>query len=331
MNLSISALESLFGSLLDISKLDAGTLQPDIRSIQINALLERLQDDYSHQAREKGLAFSCVVCDAVVLTDATMLERILRNLIINAIRYTDTGQIKLRCITLATALRIEVCDTGPGIAAHHLDEIFEEFTQLNNPERDRSKGIGLGLAIVKRTTELLNHKMDVSSEVDKGSVFAIEVPLGDPTSVSVSTPSKQKSSADLNNLYVILVDDERAVCEGMQVLLEGWGCRVASFTDAYEVLQQLSPQQPPDAIMVDYRLRCDKTGVEAIHTLNQFFNCEDIPALIITGDTAPDRLREAQASGYQLLHKPVAPAKLRAFLQSVQRTISTTGSEGLVS
>jgi two-component system, sensor histidine kinase len=248
------------------------------------------------------------------------LERILRNYLSNAIRYTDRGGIKITCVSLAEQLRIEVADSGIGIPAAQHREIFDEFHQLGNPERDRAKGLGLGLAIVDRVARLLGHSIDVESAPGEGSRFSVTVPLGDSRRIaSDGTPVTASAGEDLAGVRTIVVDDEIGVREGMRTLLEQWGCEVTlagSEDEAVDAARQLAAA--PDAVIVDYRLRDGRTGVQAVERLNREF-ARDIPALIVTGDTAPERLREAKASGYQLVHKPVQPAMLRALRKNARR------------
>jgi signal transduction histidine kinase/CheY-like chemotaxis protein len=328
INVSVQALEKLFASLLDISRLDAGVIQPEVCDFQLQEMFARLQNDYAPAAWQKGLTFVCPVTDAVVRSDPQLLERILRNYLSNAIRYTNCGQIMLRCQESAEAWRVDVTDTGSGIPSGKLREIFREFHQLENPERDRSKGLGLGLAIVERLSKLMQHPIAVESEPGKGSVFTIYVPIGDRAAIAVAHPSQtQVGPLDLTDLVVLVIDDEADIREGMKTLLGQWGCRLflaGSEEEAIESLRQV--EYSPDVIIADYRLREDRTGAQAIKRIQEIYG-NTIPSLIITGDTAPDRLREALASGHHLLHKPVAPAQLRAFLANAKKNRTATSSE----
>jgi len=316
---SVRALEKLFNALLDISRLDAGVLQPEIRHFRLQDVLYRLVNDYVADAEAKRLTLTCQPRDLVVRSDPALLERILRNYVSNAIRYTDKGEVSITCAPLADAVRIDVSDTGIGIASPHHREIFNEFYQLGNPERDRTKGLGLGLAIVDRVARLLNHSVSVDSAPGAGSRFSVTVPLGDAAQIAHETPTEVAgASHDLTGLCAVVVDDEINVRDGMRILLEQWGCDVivaGSEDEAVAAVREAG--RVPDVALVDYRLRDERTGAHAIERLRSEFG-DSMPALIITGDTAPERLRDAQASGYPLVHKPVPPAVLRAFVRKVR-------------
>jgi len=316
---SVQALQSLFNALLDISRLEAGVMKADMQSFEIQPLFKKLANDFNPQAREKGLDISWPNCSFAVYSDPTLLEQILRNYISNAIRYTDEGNIRIICDDEDDLLHLHVIDTGVGIPEQELSAIFEEFHQLSNPERDRSKGLGLGLAIVQRTAKLLKHPIQVDSDPGQGSRFSITMKQADMNKVSCLTPAPvaQDREPERGKLIVI-IDDEISVLEGTQSLLQIWGCDVITATSLEEALGKLSKQdRPPDAIVADYRLREQRTGIEAIHAINAVYDMK-IPALIVTGDIAADRLREVNDSGFQILHKPIAPLKLRTFLRHIK-------------
>lgn len=327
---SVRALEQLFNALLDISRLDAGVLQPHRRHFYLNELCRRLANDYAVEAAHKGLAFSCAACTHVVQSDPALLERILRNLISNALRYTVSGEVRVDCALAGESLRIDVIDTGVGIPADQHRAIFSEFYQLGNPERDRNKGLGLGLAIVDRVARLLGHAIAVESAPGSGSRFSVTVPLGDAAQIAVEAAAPDVAVTDIVGMRVLVIDDEVSVREGMQALLQQWGCVVALAGSADEaVAAARALGAAPDALITDYRLRDERTGAQAIDRLQRELGVT-IPALIITGDTAPERLREAQASGHRLLHKPVQPAMLRAFLRNARKAgVSVTHEPSL--
>lgn len=312
---SSDALEGLLNSLLDISKLDAGVLTPDISSFNLQTVLDKVIVNGQSKANNKGLHFHHRKTNKVVMSDMLMLQRILNNLVSNAIRYTATGSIFIGCRRRNNTLRIEVRDSGIGIANDELGDIFEEFYQSENPERDRSKGLGLGLAIVERLCNLLDHKLDVRSAPDKGSVFSVEVLMSHEQISDATTPSSTENfTSDVEGLHVLVIDDEALIRKATASTLEEWGCAALladSAENAIDLLQQNN--FIPDIILSDYRLRENKTGVDAIQKVNQFCK-KDIPAIIVTGDTAADRLQEAKDSGYHLLNKPLSPAKLRSVM-----------------
>lgn len=317
INNSRLALENLINALLDVSRLDAGVLEPRFRHFPLRKLTQRLVKDFSAEAAGKNLKLECTGCDAIVYSDPALLERILSNLLANAVRYTHQGTILIVGTRLDHTLRIDVIDSGIGIPADQYGEIFKEFFQLGNPERDRNKGLGLGLAIVDRVARLLGHRIDVDSTLNKGSRFSVTVPLGDIQLVQAEkATNSHRPLQDLAGEHVLVVDDEIGVREGMLALLTGWGCDVTLAGSEDEAVKALRASGVrPDAIIMDYRLREGRTGTQAIQRLQHEWSCE-VPALLVTGDTAAERLREAKASGYELVHKPIQPAMLRAFLRN---------------
>jgi signal transduction histidine kinase len=317
---SVQALEGLFSALLDVSRLDAGVLQPALRHFHLQELIARLSNDYAPEAGAKGLGLECTRSDAVVYSDPALLERILRNYVSNAIRYTERGEVRIECVSRDRDVRIEVIDTGIGIPSEQQHQIFGEFYQLRNPERDRTKGLGLGLAIVDRLARLLGHPIEVQSTPGAGSRFSVTVPRGEASRVVSTDGAVSRAVAtDVSGMRVLVVDDEIGAREGMRTLLEQWGCDVILAACEQEATDALrAAAVVPDAIIMDFRLRDGRTGPQAIASLKRESR-PDIPALIVTGDTAPERLREARDGGYQLVHKPVQPAMLRAFLNNVRR------------
>lgn len=317
LSASMEALRGLLNALLDISRLDAGVIQPRIANCSLQLLFERLAHDYAVAAAQKKIALTFVPTDAWVRSDATLLERIVRNLVANAVRYTERGGVVVGCRRRgASQLRIEVWDTGIGIAAHELSNIFHEFYQVGNPERDRSKGLGLGLAIAQRLALLLDSRIDVVSEPGRGSMFALTAPRATAAGTETKAPAAP-APGRLRQALVVVIDDERAIREATKITLEGWGCETVLADSGETALAGLAQcGRSPDVILADYRLRSGETGAGAVEGLQAKYG-RHIPAIIITGDTAPDRLREAEASGYHLLHKPLAPARLRALLAHV--------------
>lgn len=309
---SVRAMSGLFGGLLDISRLDAGVVEVHKTDFPIRPLLERVCRDYESQARSKGIQIVLRPCSLWVRSDAILLERIVRNIIANAVTHTRSGRVVVGC-RRGRRLRIQVWDTGRGIPENEQALIFQEFYQLDNPERDRNKGVGLGLAIVKRLTNLLEHPLQLKSRVGKGSVFSIEVPTVAPQlSGSFLRKDSDTSTVHLGSGLILVIDDELSIQTAMQSLLQSWGYEILCAGSHDEMLPQLAHRRDiPKLIICDYRLREHEKGIEVIEKLRSEYN-EDIPGMLITGDTAPDRLKEAQDSGFLLLHKPVPNAKLRA-------------------
>jgi signal transduction histidine kinase/CheY-like chemotaxis protein len=311
---SVRAMGGLFGGLLDISRLDAGVVEVNLAPVAVQPLLERVCRDYQAQAHAKGLLLKLRRCSATVNSDPILLERVVRNVIANAVTYTDRGRVVVGCRRGRQQLSIQVWDTGRGIPLHEQEQVFQEFYQLGNPERDRTKGVGLGLAIVRRLTSLLHHSLTVRSVPDKGSVFAVAVPYASSEVLSTAGVAEQATPLLARGVGLILVvDDELAIQVAMKSLLESWGYEAITAASCDEMLERTAAHgAAPCLIICDYRLRDNESGIEAIERLRSEYNDEDIPGMLITGDTAPDRLKEAQDSGFLLLHKPVPNSRLRA-------------------
>ncbi|MBI3561987.1 MAG: HAMP domain-containing protein [Gammaproteobacteria bacterium] len=311
---SVEAMEQLLNALLDISKLDAGVLSPQLEDFPLNRLLQRMETHFAHTAQAKGLRWRIMPCRQVVRSDPLLLERIVMNLVANAVCYTTCGGIVIGCRRRGAYLRVEVWDSGPGIPQEKQREIFQEFIQLNNPQRDRGHGLGLGLAIVERLARLLDHRINLVSRLGHGSCFSIELPVGNTPQAQPPPRAQTSASNPLSGLFVVVIDDEILVRSGTEGVLRGWGCHVLSAGSGDELLALLAAhERTPDLIISDYRLRENENGIEVINRLRTHY-ATPISATLISGDTAPERLREARDSGYPLLHKPVSPAKLRAML-----------------
>ncbi len=311
---SVSALDDLFAALLDISKLDAGVVQPHLQPVAIGPLLGRLTRDYAAEAEAKGIALRLVPTTFIVRSDPVLLERVLRNLIANAVRHTVRGRVVVG-VRRGGGLRLAVYDTGPGIDAAERERIFEEFYQINNPERDRAKGLGLGLAIVRRITALIDAPLAFSSRPGFGSCFAVPLAAADdPPAAEPGIVEATRGSG-----LILVVDDEVSIQGAMTSLLTSWGYRVAVAGSLAEMQAQIATDaERPRLLICDYRLRDGVDGVEVIAALRKSFGIH-VPAMLITGDTAPDRIESAQASGFLLLHKPVPSGRLRAAIANLIR------------
>lgn len=308
---STEAMDGLFSALLDISRLDAGIVEVHRRPFAIAPFVTRLCRDHELEAQAKGLSLSCRPGNAVVESDPLLIERVLRNLISNAIRHTQTGRVAVLCRQRGAELVIQVWDTGPGIPPDQQERVFQEYYQLGNPERDRAKGLGLGLAIVRRLTHLLDCPLALCSRPGRGSCFAVTLPLADASAAEEPSVKDQEVGALATGL-VVVIDDEVPIREAMATLLGGWGHEVITAGSGDDAIKRLATCTiSPDLIISDYRLRNGETGAEVIERLRSEYN-DTIPAMLITGDTAPDRLAEAEASGLLLLHKPVSNSRLRA-------------------
>jgi signal transduction histidine kinase/CheY-like chemotaxis protein len=306
---SVSSLETLFSALLDVSKLDAGVIGAHPRDFPIRPLLDRLADECMPEALERGLKLAVVCGDAVVHSDPVLLERILRNLVSNALRYTSRGGVVLGCRRRGGRFSLEVWDSGAGIAPGDLDRIFEEFYQVDNASRERSRGLGLGLAIVRRLAELMEHAVEVASRPGRGSVFRVLVPAGERIGAGIVTLD---APGNLAGRRILVLDDDENVREGTARLLSQWGCSVVAANDAAGAYA-CDAAQPPDAMVVDFRLGGGDDGLAAIAALRARFG-RAIPALLVSGESAPTELARIEASGVPLLHKPLPPARLRSIL-----------------
>lgn len=312
INEALESTTALVDSLLDISKLDAGAVRPESRRVSVKALIERIHADYLPIASEKGLSFRASPEDVHVESDPALLEQVLRNLVDNAFKYTSVGGVTLYAKPEEHTVRIAVEDTGPGIHESERERIFQEFYQVGNPERDRTQGLGLGLAIVRRLTRLLGIELHLESVPGRGSTFAVTIPraAGEPVAPKALAQPADARERTLAGARVLVIDDEPSVRAGMLTLLESWGCRVRACGGYDEVQQQLDDDASGfDLIIADFRLRQNENGIETVRRLRARLG--PVPALIISGDTAPERLREAKDSGLPFLHKPVAVDMLR--------------------
>ncbi len=317
MGNSLDALDQLLGSLLDISKLDAGVLESRSEPTQLKPLLDALLNEVRPYAWDKGLKLRQRKCNHNVVTDQSLLSNVLRNLLTNAIRYTENGGVLVACRRKGEKLLIQVWDTGIGIAEKEQDNIFQEFIQLDNQERDRNKGLGLGLAICRRMAYLLGHELSVKSRPGRGSVFTIELPVFDGSITITEKPSTTYSHWDLYDKRILVLDDDDTVRLGMLALLERWGCVTTPAADGDEAIAKAREEEYHfDAIVSDYRLPGDITGVQVVKEILAEAG-RQIPVVLVTGDTSPARIKEAKESGFPLLHKPVKPAFLRNALGKV--------------
>jgi signal transduction histidine kinase/CheY-like chemotaxis protein len=313
------AATGMLNTLLDFSRIEAGVVEPQLQAFALQMVLNKIESELAPLAIEKGLVFRSRETAAVVYSDPMLVELILRNLVTNAIRYTLEGGVLMACRAQGHHLSVEIWDTGIGIEASQHQEIFHEFHQLGNPERDRNKGLGLGLAIVDGLARVLGHQLTLASRPARGSVFKLALPT------TLSRPVEDPIAAGSGlfrplSIKVLVIDDDAAVRIGMEQLLRQWGCTcvaVESIEDALEVART----DCPDLVISDYRLREQRTGTQAIAILRAELG-NDLATLLITGDTAPERLREAQASGVALLHKPVSPELLYRKLAGVSRRVS---------
>ncbi|WP_431149989.1 ATP-binding response regulator [Acidovorax facilis] len=301
------AAAEMLTTLLDYSRLEAGVVKVRPDAFAVQPLLTALEQEFGVQADTAGLVYRTRETSAAAFADRSLVGLVMHNFISNALRYTAKGGVLIACRTRGKRLALEVWDTGPGIPRSQWDNIFKEFHQLGNPERDRRKGLGLGLAIVQRLAREMNTSVEVLSQPGRGSVFRLwldrwQGALEDDTAPAPDTVS-------LVGLKVLAIDDDEAVRLGMQSLLHSWGCQcitAESSADALECLEDITP----DIIITDFRLRHEETGKQVLQALRAYLGTS-VPAIIMTGDTSPQRLRDAQSTSALLLHKPVSTGQLR--------------------
>ncbi|HYC03041.1 MAG TPA: ATP-binding protein [Azospirillaceae bacterium] len=311
---ALSAGEDLLGKLLDISTLDAGTVKPRPAAVELEPLFARLGSEFAPLAEAKGIALRVRALPSAVVSDPVLLERILRNLLSNALKYTDAGGILLTARRRGRGLRLQVWDTGRGIPADKQAQVFEEFYQLDNPERDRSRGLGLGLSIVSRVARMLEHPLQLRSVPGRGTVVSLEVPRAPTRPVTVSaTPTQAARPLDA---AILVIEDDALQRLAMQHLLIGWGCRPLCAASAAEALALLRDGARPDLVVSDLRLPGGVDGFEAVTQVRAAVG-PDLPALLLTGETGAGELRQAAQLGFRMLHKPYNPRTLRHALEEL--------------
>lgn len=311
MDSSLQSLAVQLDSLLDISKLDAGIITPHCEDIDVIAIAKRMEQEFLPLANEKHLSLSVNLPEsATAFTDNTLLERLLRNLMANAIKYTETGHIDLS-IVCDKDIHIHLKDTGIGIAKDQQKLVFEEFYQVGNQHRDRSKGLGLGLSIVSRLCKLLDIKLDLQSNLGQGSEFTLHL----RRSAVVNNKEFTKERAhSLNALSVLVIDDEADIRLATRAYLEALDCKVFLAEGSEEALE-IAKSNPLELVIADLRLRDDDNGIAALKAIRNIHS--NIPAILVTGDTAPDRLREASRANAKLLHKPIYSDQLQVAIEEV--------------
>ncbi|PRD50470.1 hybrid sensor histidine kinase/response regulator [Phyllobacterium myrsinacearum] len=315
LNSSLEAVESIFNALLDISRLDAGALRPEISTIPLNTVLLQVFHDFLPVAQERALEFKLVESSVAVATDPHLLRRLLQNLVSNAIKYCKSGKILMGVRRRGDTVEVQVLDTGIGIAKTELNIIFREFSRLSHGMRE-SDGLGLGLSIVERIATLLGMTIRVSSSIGKGSVFSIRMPV---CSTAVSNPPALERHGTLDGLSVLCIDDDERSLAGMKELLQTWGCTVNVLTHGKTLLAlRDSLGEPPDVILADYNLG-DENGMDLIAELRSQYGCR-IQAALVTADRSSQLRDRAAAEDIPLINKPVRPAVLRSLLSHLQGT-----------
>lgn len=318
---SLSTIEELLRTILDLSKLESGAFRPSLQAVGIKDLLQSVLLDMAPIAREKGIALSIRAPEAAVISDPLMLRRILQNLLANAVQYTDEGRVLLTARRRGAEVRIDVWDTGPGIAAAEQSKIFEEFQRGAAGERSHGGGFGIGLAIISRMIEALGHKIELCSEPGRGTRFSVSVPLApeDAVVARVLTGGARQEAASriygLGAMKVLVIDNDLAVRQAMGALLDRWGCesRLLSGLDEIETLIGSEPAFAPDIVLADFHLDDGQSGLAAVARLREVRGVP-IPAVVITADHSPEVSDAVGAAGCEILRKPVKPAELRALI-----------------
>lgn len=320
--LSSKTLADLLNALMDVSKLDSGVVRVNTEHFNLKPLLTEICMEYEQQATEKNIEIREYLNDVFVNSDPLLLGRILRNLISNAINHNDKCELTISMTMNRNNVRIDIRDSGAGIANSELENIFSEFYQLNNSERDRNKGLGLGLAIVKRLSDLLDLHIAVHSQVDIGSRFSLTLAMADSQQADDDELYKAKiDNLELAGLFIIVIDDEKNVREATKLLLRSWGCEVLVTSSELKLMTMLTQDNyaTPDLIISDYRLRDKKSGFDAARAVRRHFNA-DIPVLIVTGDSSDQIESEIAASHYEFILKPISSITLRRKIESMLNT-----------
>jgi signal transduction histidine kinase len=317
---AIEGLENSFGAMLDISKFDAGLVEKAPRTFPIRDVFRRLYQQFGGDAEAHNLALRFRATRRIVHSDPLLLERVLANLVQNALRYTREGGVLVAARRHPRGVALEIWDTGVGIPPDQKEMIFREFYQIDNPERDRGRGLGMGLAIVQRLCNLLEHPIELRSKLGHGSVFRVLVPAGEADAID-ATPSEAETlpPRKAGTVTVVLIDDERAIREATRELLRPLHVDVlvaATIGEAVEAVKS-SPERI-DLILSDWRLRGQENGIAAVQAV-RCITGDATPAVLITGDTSPELLKLAHESGLVILHKPLQPRHIVRLIKHLRR------------
>jgi CheY-like chemotaxis protein/two-component sensor histidine kinase len=308
--------EDLLEALLEISRLDAGAIQPEISDFRLDRLLRTLQVEFAPLAHSAGLELTIDAQPIWVRSDIRLLRRVLQNLLSNAIRYTQRGSVAVRCRPVEDGaggrIAIDVVDTGPGIPADKQSYVFEEFRRLDM----RPAGKGLGLAIVRRAVDMLGHEILLRSAPGQGACFTVTVPLGQERSELEEAEAGAARGRSMTGLRLLIVDNERSIQTGMRTLLSGWGCEVTTADGFAEAVAEIDRGHRPDIVLVDYHLKDGETGDATIARLHAHLG-ETIPAIMISADRGEELKATMAGLAIPLLNKPVKPAQLRALLRTM--------------
>lgn len=307
---STDNMAELLNSLLEASKLNANIIQPKPKNLDLENLLATTISEYDVLTKEKNITFNIQTTNTPIFVDPKLFERVIGNLLNNALRYTEYGDITLESIIINNAVAISISDTGIGIPDIEHASIFTEFHQVDNSERNQKKGLGLGLSIVKRLCDLQDWPISLISSESTGSRFTFVVPLGDLNNIKEDKKTNS-SFGNFNRENIVIVEDDDQIRSGLESLLTSWNCNTLSYSTIQECLDDLATRPDiPGLILSDYRLQNNETGIELIKKIREQKN-NTIPAIIITGETGPEQLIEAKNSGLIIIHKPIKAAILR--------------------
>lgn len=311
---SLKSLDDLFSSLLDISNIDAGAITFTPLHFRVSQLFEQIIDQIKGGASEKNIKITTQVDSAqIVFCDPVLTARCLRNVAINAIKHSECDEIKIECNSLEKNIEISVSDNGKGIPEECLGKVFEEFQQLDNPSRDRQKGLGLGLTIVKRLFKLQEHSFELTSKLDSGTRFSFQLPYGNKSYIS-NILYREKNERKINfEKSILVIDDEQQVLDGMRIILNDWKQNVRVTNSIEQAISAIEKGFKPDIIISDYRLQNNKTGADAVQQMHNNLS-KQTQIVFITGETEPKKIKEIRSYGYPLIHKPIMGAGLKSIL-----------------
>jgi len=326
---AVSVMDRLFDALLDLSKLEAGTLHAEVRPFPLGQLFGTLAAEYSALAAQKRLRLHFSETTEIVMSDELLLHRLLANLVANAIRYTDAGAVMVCSRRRGDSIQVEIRDSGIGIPEDKQTEIFQEYYQIDNVTRHRTAGLGLGLAIVSRLARLLGTEVHVRSAPGHGSVFSLCLPRGDGDAAPERSEDVSETVSHVGAvLTVLVVDDDALVLASNRALLEQMGCGVITVTDAKSALSMFTAlSDKPVLVLCDLWLSDNENGIDLLRRLSSM-TAAPVSGILVSGDTRPESVAAARAAGFPILHKPVSPAKLRAVvMQFAWRTREFTATE----
>ena len=313
---SLETVDRLLRALLDISKLDAGVMRPQIGGCALSKMFESLQTDFSAKAAARGLELRVCNSSLIVRSDAVLLYRIIQNFVVNALRYTREGKVLVGCLLRGDKARIGVWDTGIGIDPDEHEAIFEEFYRIGTGDDQAAHRLGLGLAIVARIARVLGHEIGIQSKPGQGSSFWVEVPIKGRMKAGMSGDSKPVVGQDrlLQDCVVAVVEDEASVLTALDMRLQRWGCTIIVARNADDLLEQVAQSaDKPDIVVADYHLGDDRTGLDAIHAIRQL-DMGQLPAIVVTADHSPSVHQRVLLANCQPMKKPVNPAELRSLM-----------------